>query len=268
MTKNKINSISPAEFATYTVCPHSWLLKKKQNPRIDHDFSAKIQKQHWYNTQEKATRVQTYLTVIAVLIFLLIFALFFRDGILDQDKININEYYNEIFFLLVISGSLIFILRTLKNYFKALRDNTGLNTKDKIVQLKDSDLLDSKVYYSKEYGICAKPDAIIKDHNTYIPVLIKTKSNKVKDRHAIEILAHIKALEESTNNHSPYGIIILGKDHRRVQIKNTEDRQNWLKILSEEMHTILEQDIPAEARPSKFKCKMCDVKNLCDQKIE
>ena len=114
----------------------------------------------------------------------------------------------------------------------------------------------------RRVGLSGRPDALIKDDGAVIPVSIKPMSKKVRDRHVIELIAHLRLVEEDEGVRPPYGILLMGKGARKVKIRNTEEKQRWLESLIDEMNSII-GGVPAVPAPALYKCKHCDVNRIC-----
>ncbi len=169
----------------------------------------------------------------------------------------------EIALLILVLGVIIFIWDLLERRRESLQKGGGLDKSSELISLRGSDNLPPKEYFSKSLGLSSRPDALLKEDGAIIPVDHKPLSNKVRDRHVIAMLLHMKLIEEIEGIRPPYGILLMGKKRRSTRIKNTEEKMRWLDAVIDEMRSIAD-GIPAIPSPSAAKCRNCDVRKECD----
>lgn len=168
----------------------------------------------------------------------------------------------EIVMLLLILGLLIFMWDLFERRSRIIKKETGLDEKAEMISLKGSSYLPSRDYVSTQLGLSARPYALVRDGDHLIPVDYAPTSKKVHDRHVVALLVHMRLIEEKEGSKPPYGLLILGTEARPVKILNKPEKQRWLDSLLDEMNSIID-GVPAVPAPSKFKCKNCDVRQLC-----
>lgn len=187
------------------------------------------------------------------------------SGFLDRFSDKLDQVIPiEILVILLILGVIIFVWDILMRQSAQIKTDGGLGEKSQLVAVVGSTRIPGRVYSSIKLGLSSQPHSLIKEEGFLIPVDVVPSSKKVKDRHVVQMLVHMKLVEEIEGKKPPYGILILGKDQRSVKIKNTEEKQNWLDDILGEMRSIL-QGVPAVAKPSYYKCKGCDVRSFCQQ---
>jgi len=169
----------------------------------------------------------------------------------------------EILVLLLILGMIIFVWDNLMRRSSSIQSAGGLDKNAEIVALRGSSLAPSKPLISESLGLSSQPHGIVKEGGQIIPVDVIPSSNKIKDRHVVQMLVHLRLIEELEGKRPPHGILIMGRDQRSVKIKNTEEKQRWLGTLIDEMRSIAD-GVPSVAKPQYHKCKNCDVRDLCD----
>ena len=183
--------------------------------------------------------------------------------ILSQlDILSPRDVPTEIALLILILGAIIFLWDLFDRQSSSMRTDSGLDKESQIISIRGSSYLPGKHYVSKQLGLSSKPDAIVIENSFIIPVDIKPLSNKVKDRHVIAMLTHLKLIEEIEGKRPPYGILIMGKNKRKVKIQNTKEKQIWLQSLIDEMQSIID-GVPAVPTPSLQKCRFCNVNKQC-----
>jgi len=170
----------------------------------------------------------------------------------------------EILVILLILGVIIFIWDILMRQSAKLKVDGGLGEKSQLVAVSGSSKIPGRVYSSAQLGLSSQPHSLIKEDGFLIPVDVVPSSKKVKDRHVVQMLVHLRLVETIEGKRPPYGILILGREQRSVRIKNTPEKQSWLDDILDEMRSIL-AGVPAVAKPSYYKCKGCDVREFCKQ---
>ena len=143
-----------------------------------------------------------------------------------------------------------------------IQTDTGLSSKATLVALQGSNILPNRTFISNELGLSSTPDALLEENGFLIPIDIKPLSKKIQDRHVTEMMVHLRLIEENTGKTPPYGILLMGPEKRRVEIKNLPEKQRHLETIIDEMHSIL-AGVPAIPKPSYYKCKNCDVNKVC-----
>jgi CRISPR/Cas system-associated exonuclease Cas4 (RecB family) len=170
----------------------------------------------------------------------------------------------EILVILLILGVIIFIWDMLMRQSAQIKTAGGIGEKSEVLAVSGSTNLPGRVYVSPELGLSSQPHSVIKEEGYIIPVDIVPSSKKIKDRHVVQMLVHMRLVETIEGKRPPYGTLIMGREQRSVRIKNTEEKQRWLDDLLSEMHSILD-GVPAVAKPAYYKCKGCDVRSVCTQ---
>lgn len=169
----------------------------------------------------------------------------------------------EIALLMLVLGTVIFLWDTFERQSANLKKDLGMSRKGEAVTIgKPSDKNEETELMSAAENLSSRPNAIFLEDGHLIPVDIHPMTDKVRDRHVISMLLHLAILEEREGKVAPYGVLIMGKDQRRTQIKNTPEKQRWLWTLIEEMRSII-AGVPAVPAPATFKCKNCRVRQFC-----
>ena len=181
---------------------------------------------------------------------------------LDQDS--------NFFWLVSILIVLFIILDAFSALAKSKRKLAGVEPEIKNVLFPSDIFKATRKYQSEIQQLESQPDAILVENGYLIPVDRKLFSNKVRDRYIVEILVHMRLIEEFEGKKPPYGYLILGKNSRRVKISNTEKRQQWLDQLIFEINSIRDGHERAVPEPHPRKCPRCNVLEYCKtgQEIE
>lgn len=174
---------------------------------------------------------------------------------------------SEIILLLLVLGLLIFMWDLFDRRSKLLRKSTGLADTDDVISVQGGGTLPASNFFSEELALSSKPDALIRDGEFLIPVDIHPMTNKVHDRHIVSLFVHLKLIEKIHGRRPPHGILLMGKDKRHIRITNSPEKELWLDAILAEMHSIAEHNIPAVPAPKLYKCKNCDVRNICSHNL-
>jgi CRISPR-associated protein Cas4 len=126
----------------------------------------------------------------------------------------------------------------------------------------------SKHYISEKQGLSGRPDAILIEDGFLIPVEHKPMAKKLRDRHVGQLLVYMRLIEEFEGKKPPYGYLILGNNSRKIKITNTDERQEWLSKLLNNMKNILNNTWEAKASPHPHKCSNCRVKTICSYRAD
>lgn len=169
---------------------------------------------------------------------------------------------NEILILLLLLGVIIFVWDVLDRRSSDIRRSGGLSEKSELLALRGSSYLPGKEYVSQTLGLSSRPHGLLREEGAIIPVDVVPMSKKIKDRHVVQMMVHLRLIEQIEGTRPPYGILVLGPQARSVRIKNTDERQQRVSALLAEMRSIL-GGIPAVAAPSFYKCRSCDVRAVC-----
>ena len=277
VTDKRIRIISAQEVGEYVVCPEAWRLKLsssalpkdlKENNN-SHQISQSRRK-NWAEAQELSAQLRHYSRVICTLLALLtLVALaleksgkFTAHYSIRKVSDTIAVVPNEILILLLITGIAVLIWDIIERRVNGLRKSAGFRRKTEILGIRGSSALPARDYSSEELGLSGRPDALLKEGQYHIPVMVHPMSDKIRDRHIIQLLVNLRLVEEEQGVRPPVGILIMGPEQRPVRVKNTTQKQQWLEAIRKEMYSIL-QGIPAVPAPQFYKCRNCDVRANC-----
>ena len=168
----------------------------------------------------------------------------------------------EILVLLLLLGVLIFVWDLFDRRSLSIKKSGGIGAKSELVEMRGSAYLPSNELASAKLGLSSRPHGIIREDGQIIPVDVNPLSKKIKDRHVVQMLVHLRLIEELEGQKPPYGILVMGPEARSVRIRNADDKQAWLSTLISEMHSII-GGVPAVPAPAFYKCKSCDVRDVC-----
>lgn len=162
--------------------------------------------------------------------------------------------------MLLVAAAIVFDAVT--KIVKLRRERSGLARGQVPLSLDGSNELPPRTYRSAKLGLAGTPDAILREGKYIIPVEVKPFARKLRDRYVAQLLVYLRLVEEFEGVRPPHGYLILGKNHRRVKIDNTPQRQAWLDRLLVEMRAGV---TGAAVRPAPHpeKCRRCTVRQHC-----
>lgn len=174
----------------------------------------------------------------------------------------------EIFLLMVLLVTTVIVLDGITYAANKKRRQAGISKESTAVSIEGSNTLPIRNYVSDIQGLAGRPDAVIMEHGYPIPVERKPLAKKVRDRYVAQILVYMRLLEEFEGKKPPYGYLVLGPNCRRFKVENTDQRQEWLQKMIDEMHDVLEEGKDAVPDPHPKKCKKCPVRESCEFAIK
>lgn len=276
--------ITAGDVANYAVCPEAWRLKmlgaasRRENPR---SAESREIRREWVEKQELSSQLAYYAKVAYVLLLSLTILVFllehfrpeFLAAVLSHARSSepghpatISNVPEEIISLMLVLGLIIYMWDLFLRRSARTRRESGLEATSEAVAVKGSTQLPGREFIYDAEQLRSKPDALIREGNSLIPVDIHPLAGKVRDRHVLQLLMHLRLIEFVDGTRPDYGVLLMGKEQRRVEIKNTDEKQRWLETLIDEMRSIMD-GVPAVPSPSRFKCRSCDVRQICTHRI-
>jgi len=260
--------ISASEISNYVVCPEAWRLKfegKGHKKDSDTLLESRRERKEWIENQDLLRTLKKHSKTLFLLLVSLVLVILIleQQGHYLPSPIIGSLFPSEIGMLLLVLAILIFIWDLFDRRSKKIAAESGLESKSEMVALRGSSEIPTRIFTSEQLGLSGYPDALIKEDNHIIPVSIKPSGKKVKDRHVVEIMTYLKLIEEAEAKKPPYGILLIGPEKRAVKINNAKEKQRWVDTLIDEMRSIIE-GVPAQAKPEHYKCKNCDVNQVCE----
>ena len=279
--------ITGAELANYVVCPEAWRLQRELRLPVEvseRQKEARQKRAEWEEQRGVMLQLRRYAKVAYVSLFLLAIIVFLLEhqrlsqsgtplstsGSQSASSRNsgVAAVPDELALLMVVLGTIIFLWDLFERRGASLRKDLGLKAKSEPVNISgSSERSEETDLVSEGQKLSSRPNALLREDGFLIPVDIHPTTDKVRDRHVVPLLLHLAILEEREGKASPYGVLIMGKDQRRTQIKFTPEKQRWLWSLIEEMRSIA-NGVPAVPSPAPFKCRNCRVKKQCKHSMD
>lgn len=98
----------------------------------------------------------------------------------------------------------------------------------------------------------------------YMPAPIEYKRGKEKfDRSdEVQLCAQAVCLEEMLSVNIPQGFLFYGHTRRRVEVPLTSELREFVRKMSDEMHSYFSRGYTPQVKPSKS-CQSCSLANIC-----
>ncbi len=123
-------------------------------------------------------------------------------------------------------------------------------------------------YFDSHLRLSGKPDFVIKQGHTSIPVEVKTgrTPSAPYDSHIFQLAAYCVLIDRATGLRPPYGI--LHYPERTYKIDFTGELEDSLLDLLKEMHSRekFSNGVP-RSHESEARCRKCGFRKVCDQKL-
>jgi len=268
-------TFSALDLADYVVCPEAWRLKRftagNRKENIRQHESQEI-RADWARKQDLSAVLKGCARIAYALLVLLTVIAFILESnrahyirsllkVAPRDDSSFTVPA-EMLLLILVLGLIIFLWDFFERKNKHLRETSGMHQSAEAVAVKGSAQTPGTILHSQRLGLKSKPDAIIREAGNITPVDIHPLANKIRDRHVVQMLVHLRLIEDSEGRRPEHGVLLMGKTQRRVILRNTPEKQRWLETLIDEMRSIVD-GVPAMASPSPAKCNACDVREKC-----
>ncbi len=126
--------------------------------------------------------------------------------------------------------------------------------------------------YSPELGLTGKPDYLVEQKGTIIPVEVKSSRSPESpyDSHIYQLASYCLLVDHTTGKRPPYGILhytggASGKS-RTFAIDFTPQLEHAILAVLDEMRTVGRKP-PGRSHEQPVRCAHCGYRSACDQKI-
>ena len=121
--------------------------------------------------------------------------------------------------------------------------------------------------YSPRLGLSGKPDYIVIQRNTPIPVEVKSRRSPREpyDSHVFQLAAYCLLVEDHLGVRPPYGIIRY--QDRTFQVDFTEALEDELLALLGEMRKEKVSIAPHRSHDVPMRCKGCGFRDVCEESL-
>ena len=284
--------VTASDVATYVVCPEAFRLKNEgYRKRIPSPTSDEAQRSRaaWVESNELSAKLRRYTIYVYGLVVLIVLAVFASERQLASkfklerssrvapvnpsgqswtwDQLTIDPVVPaELLMIILLLGVLIFVWDLLDRRSRKLKKSAGLTEKSRVVGLRGSSTLASQELRSDTLALSARPHGMIQETDSLIPIEVFPTAKKVQDRHVAQLLVALRLVEEAQGAAPPYGILLIGKERRSIQLRYSDEKKRWLDDILRNMREIL-AGAPATPLPSFYKCRSCDLHEICQHSL-
>lgn len=181
---------------------------------------------------------------------------------LNKLLFDLTEADTELILLTVLLSATAIVIDAVTTFVRRGRSESGLSTDASAVSIDGAEHTKPREYVSIRQGLAGRPDAIVVERGSMIPIERKPFARKIRDRYVAQLLVYMRLIEEFEGKRPPYGYLVLGPNCRQVRIDNTPQRQQWLQRYLDQMQAIL-HGAKAHPAPHAEKCRRCDVRSHC-----
>ncbi len=124
-----------------------------------------------------------------------------------------------------------------------------------------------KPLFSRRYLLTGKPDYLVDDGRTRIPVEVKSTACPPSPyrSHVLQLAAYCLLVEEEVGQPPPYGIIKY-RDQAYAIEYTAQLRAELLNVLAEMRQHLAADDVtPSHANPNR--CRSCGYREECDERL-
>lgn len=121
--------------------------------------------------------------------------------------------------------------------------------------------------FAERYGLTGKPDYLIEQRNTIIPVEVKPgrRTSRPYESDLMQLAAYCLLVEESSGRAPPYGLLRYANQTFRLDYTPAVRRQ--LLNLIEEMRALLDEDACERSHDDPRRCAGCGFIEICDDAL-
>ena len=275
--------LTSSDLASLVVCPESFRLKKNQevsHSAVNSDLKTTNRevRERWSDQQLLLASFRKYGRMMLGLLFVLLGLAAFGELLLDKDELRwaissgeqggsmVAGVPVDLFVLLIILGTSTMLWDLFERKGRAISKETGLDPLISKLRSEKLNVTPSKELISELLMLKSRPHAFINEGKLQLPIDIHPSTDKVRDRHVVQLLTHLRILSENSKTTLPHGYLLMGPKSRLVKIAYDEGRQVWIEELCVQAEEILRSN-SADALPEKYKCRGCDVRDSCSFKF-
>ena len=162
----------------------------------------------------------------------------------------------------LISAVILYILS------RRMRDTTGLPDGRIIYTDTGAWQRNERSLYSTTYSITGKPDYLMKDGNTIVPVEIKSGTAPATpyDGHIMQLAAYCLLVEENLGRRPAGGIIQYADKQFTVSYTAALERR-LLAVVADMRSSAGGKDGPHRTHTEMRRCVRCGVREACDERL-
>jgi CRISPR-associated exonuclease Cas4 len=172
--------------------------------------------------------------------------------------------------LATVGIALLLLLLALGAYVlgREVRQSTGLPSGRVIYTDTSAWQRNEKALFSASHRLTGKPDYLIRDGKSIIPVELKSGAapRTPREGHILQLAAYCLLVEECMGTRPTYGIIQYAD--RQFAIDFTEELQREVQLVVQKMRSTLDADGgPHRSHADAYRCAGCGVRESCDERL-
>ncbi|MFQ5838278.1 MAG: CRISPR-associated protein Cas4 [Thermoplasmata archaeon] len=173
----------------------------------------------------------------------------------------------EVVALVWLVGASFFLFKSLRNLDEARKVRSMKNLGESAITYVDNPTEGSELLVSEAHGITGRPDFILKDEGSLIPVEVKTgrKPRGPLFSHILQVAAYCLLIEETYEERPPYGLLRYGDTVHEIEY--TEDLRNLLISKLEEMRKVAKREEAHRNHNRPGKCANCSRRISCPERL-
>ncbi len=164
-------------------------------------------------------------------------------------------------------GASIFLYRSLRAEEATRTTRAKYQIPSAALVYVDSDREKPKLFVSKRYGLSGRPDAVLLEGETHIPVEVKTGRTPRGPlfSHILQIAAYCLLLEEEYGKPPPYGVIRYGDGSHDIEYN--EDLRRLVLEKVGEMRACIAKGEAHRNHNRPGKCVHCSRRSVCPERL-
>ena len=271
--------ISASEMERYGYCPLSWYLDLKGIDAEGDEVNTGVEKhkemgdslRNLLVEEEKSRETSTTLmTIVGMIMTLVTIAMI----ILWVSTDTLNQNMGVILLIIGIGWMLVasfFLYQLLVSTEKIdqVRDDYRLG--EERIETPDGLTQDTPVLKSRKYNLAGRPDYMINEKDSHVPVEVKTGRRPKAPffSHVLQIGAYCLLSEETFQRSPSHGQIRYGFDSKPHEVEWEPKLKNLVVEKIEEMNDILDGKTEAHRNHKRAgKCNNCSRRKGCPERLE
>ena len=271
--------ISASEMERYGYCPLSWYLDLKGIDAEGDEVNTGVEKHKEMGdslrnllveeekSRETSTTLMTIVGMIMTLVTIAMIILWVSTDTLNQN-IGVILLIIGIGWMLVASFFLYQLLVSTEK-IDQVRDDYRLG--EERIETPDGLTQDTPVLKSRKYNLAGRPDYMINEKDSHIPVEVKTGRRPKAPffSHVLQIGAYCLLSEETFQRSPSHGQIRYGFDSEPHEVEWEPKLKNLVVEKIEEMNDILDGKTEAHRNHKRAgKCNNCSRRKGCPERLE
>jgi CRISPR-associated exonuclease Cas4 len=173
----------------------------------------------------------------------------------------------EVVALLWLIGASFFLYKSLRNLEEAKRFRASKKIGESPIAYVDNPDEGSELLVSEKYGLSGRPDFVLEDDGSLIPVEVKTgrKPRGPLFSHILQVAAYCLLVEEAYGKRPPYGLLRYGDTVHEIDY--SDDLRNLLISKLEEMRKVAKRGEAHRNHNRPGKCANCSRRSVCPERL-